>query len=453
MGLLKELKEQMEAELSEAQKTEMAAATNFADLRASKMAEIEAAEKQSETKEDELAKASMDLAEAKEDLEQTQATLSEDQKFMMNLKTTCKDADQNFEKRKSARLEEIKAVSDAIEILTADEARDSMSKTFSLLQMSSTSRHTGLDRKRAADLLKKIAKKSNSPELSILATRVELDSFARVKKAIDDMVAILKTQQADEVKKNDWCNGEFHQNEMDTAKTEDTKQSLSTKAEDLDSSIKTLEDEIVQAKAKVSELQTQLQRATENRQKENLDFQATVADQRATQAVLKAALEKLATYYDKEEFVQTGNTAKQTPPVAQMEYKKHGGASGAMSLIEKLIYEAKELEKESQKDEMSAQAQYEALIADTNASIAALQKEVAAKTGVKADTVKDKIATESDLKDTVGELEELQKYNVDIHAECDYVVKNFSVRQEARSQEIEALQQAKQILSGAEFAS
>merc|ERR1719310_2630496 len=142
MGLLKELKEQMEAELSESQKTELARKAAFEELRASKQAEVEAAEKQAEQKEDELAASSMQLAEAKEDLTQTAAALSEDQQFAANLKATCEDADTNFEQRKNARLQEIQAVSDAIAILAADESRDAMSRTYAFLQLSSSSERT-----------------------------------------------------------------------------------------------------------------------------------------------------------------------------------------------------------------------------------------------------------------------------------------------------------------------
>merc|ERR1719515_377178 len=191
-----------------------------------------------------------------------------------------------------------------------------------------------------------------------------------------------------------------------------------------------------------------LQRATIDRQKANLDFQKTVADQRATQEVLAKALDKLATYYDKEELLQR---KKQTPPVPIMEYKPSSGATGIMSMIEKLIYDAKDLEADAVKGEADAQAQYEATVTDTNDSVAALQKEIMTKTQAKSDAEKDKTAAEEDLEDAVGELERLAKYTADLHKSCDYVLKNFMIRQEARGQEIEALQQAKQILSGADL--
>merc|ERR1712187_928150 len=55
MGVLKQLKEEMEADLSEAQKLESSRAAAFAELRLAKVAEIENGEKMAEKKEDELA--------------------------------------------------------------------------------------------------------------------------------------------------------------------------------------------------------------------------------------------------------------------------------------------------------------------------------------------------------------------------------------------------------------
>jgi len=453
MGVMKQLKEEMEGDLSEAQKIEQQRAAAFAELRAAKTKEIEEGEKMEELKEDELATTDNDLAEAKEDLGQTEAALSEDQKFMMNLKKTCAEAATNFEARSKARLAEITAVSETISILTADDARDAMKGTFSFIQLSSQhQRGNSARRHKAAALLKNIARKIKNPGMIALATSVELDAFTKVKKAIDDMISMLKIEQEDEVKKKDWCKVELQTNEMSTMKTEDLKADLEAKIAELASKIKTLAEEIDTAKQSIVQLQLNLQRATEDRKSENIDFQKTMEDQTMTIEVLHAALDKLATYYDKEFFTQvhaTASSKRQTPPVPQMEYKPSEGATGVMSMIEKLIYDSKELMAKSKTSEQQAQAAYEQTIADTNTGVADLQKEVVSKTKAKAKATKDKSMSESDLADAVTELEGLAKYNADLHAECDYILKNFMVRQEGRAQEIEALQQAKQILSGA----
>merc|ERR1719335_1326008 len=118
-------------------------------------------------------------------------------------------------------------------------------------------------------------------------------------------------------------------------------------------------------------------------------------------------------------------------------------------MIEKLVGEAQTMTKDARKEEGEAQAAYEAFIAETNTGVATLQEEIATKTKTKAKTIEQRIQTEGDIADTMSELEGLSKYNGELHKECDYLLKNFDVRQQARAAETESLQQAKQILSGA----
>merc|ERR1740130_221204 len=118
-------------------------------------------------------------------------------------------------------------------------------------------------------------------------------------------------------------------------------------------------------------------------------------------------------------------------------------------MIEKLVDEAKQMTADAKKSESEAQAAYEQTVADTNGSVAALQKETVTKAKAKARATKDKTQTGQDIMDTVKELEGPSKENANLHGECDYVLKNFEVRQTARGEEIEALQQAKSILNGA----
>merc|ERR1719359_1346811 len=177
VGILKQMKEEMEGDLLESQKRENARAAAFAELRAAKTSEIESGEKMAEQKEDELADTDNALAEAKEDLGQEEAALSENQKFLKNLKETCAEADKNFEERKKARLQEIQAVAETINILTADEARDAAAGTYgstatlaSLVQLSATA--SNLRRNKAAARLRRAAAMTHDPALSVLATSV-----------------------------------------------------------------------------------------------------------------------------------------------------------------------------------------------------------------------------------------------------------------------------------------
>jgi len=347
-------------------------------------------------------------------------------------------------------------VGEAIAILQQDKGRDGFATTWSFVQLQ-THRAAELDqRRRASAALRLAATRFSDPKLAVLATTVELDAFTRVKNAIDDMVEILKTQQADEVKKADWCKSGFHENEVDTARAEDRKNHLENKVEDLAASIKAIEEGIAEAKARISQAHVELQRASETRKAENLDFQRTAGDQKTAMEVLQKALDKLRSYYDFDPAVVPAVALAQDkpiyakPPVEQKEYKANqGGATKVMNLMQKLITEARVLLKDSQTSESNAQAAYEQLVGDTNKLVKELQQEVTAKTRAHVKVSKEKALIESDLSDTEKELEGLAQYKTELHADCDYVLRNFDLRQQARAEEIETLHDAKAILSGA----
>merc|ERR1719262_1161822 len=100
------------------------------------------------------------------------------------------------------------------------------------------------------------------------------------------MIAQLTKEKEDEIKHKDFCVDEFNTAQLETERKDREKADLEAKIEDLTLTIKTLTEEIEQLKAEIAEMQLQLKRAGEDREKENKEFQMTVADQRATQKLL-----------------------------------------------------------------------------------------------------------------------------------------------------------------------
>merc|ERR1719504_6324 len=289
-GILKQMKETFETNLSSSQKEEMANQKAYEELKAAKEDEIAAGQEQIDSKTQELADTDEKNAQAKEDVADTKKSLSADEQFLMMLKEKCSMTDSEWEERQKTRQLEMEACSKALAVLSSDDAHDLFTKTFnpSLLQKENTMHSER--RAQASNLLSAVAKKVQNPRLATLAVRVRLDAFTRVKKAIDDMVAQLLKEKEDEIKHKDFCVVEFNTNELQTEKKERAKAYLTAKIEDLEMTIKQLTEAIDQLKAEVAEMQVQLKRAGEDREKENKEFQMTVADQRATQKLLTAAL-------------------------------------------------------------------------------------------------------------------------------------------------------------------
>merc|ERR1719426_451990 len=135
-GILKQMKETFETNLSSSQKEEMQSQSAYEDLKAAKESEIQAGTDQKDTKTQELADTDEKLAQAKQDLEDTRNSLAADQKFLMNLKETCQMTEREFEERTKTRAEETKAVSEALAILSSDDAHDTFTSTFNFIQVS-----------------------------------------------------------------------------------------------------------------------------------------------------------------------------------------------------------------------------------------------------------------------------------------------------------------------------
>merc|ERR1719327_2006782 len=208
-GILKQMKETFETNLASSQKEEMTSQSAYEDLKSAKESEISAGSDLLDTKTQELADTDAKLASDKQDLDDTRNSLAADQKFLMNLKETCQMTDQEYAERTKTRTEEIKAVSEALAILSSDDAHDTFTSTFNFLQTGQKSTREAASAKVAAT-----ARKFSNPRMSALATSMKLDAFKDVIKDIDGMVKDLKAEKAADVKQKDFCVEALHKNSM-----------------------------------------------------------------------------------------------------------------------------------------------------------------------------------------------------------------------------------------------
>merc|ERR1719378_1113135 len=116
---------------------------------------------------------------------------------------------------------------------------------------------------------------------------------------MDKMVEELKAQQLEEGKLKEFCTTEFNQNEQQTYIKTEEKEDLEMKIEELTALMERLTKEIEENKKQIADTELEIKKAGETREKENAEFQTVVADQRATQVILKKALAKLEGFYKK----------------------------------------------------------------------------------------------------------------------------------------------------------
>jgi hypothetical protein len=457
-GILNQMKDEFEGNLSQMQKDEAQSAADFADLKTAKTAEIAAMKAKLKEKTFGLADSDDFLADAKEDLTSTRDALASDVAFISDLRLRCQQSDKDWELRSKTRSDEIAAVSEVIAMLSDDDAFDLFGKTVdsgslpSFVQLRASEKHV---RARVVSELQTLARKTGSLQLAALSVHARLDAFTKIKALIDDMVTVLKKDQADEVEHRDFCVSEFDKNSVETLNKENELKDLANLLETTANTMKTLAEEIEKHKADIKEMEKQMAKASEDRELENKDYQTVIQDQVATQQILKKALKRLESFYKKSlvqvQQEQEPGAAAPPPPPAMKAYKKSGGGSGVMTMIENVIADSAKSEKEAREAETDSQAGYEEFIKNSNAAIAHANSEIVTKTELTADAEQTKVQAENDQKAAMAEAEQLNTYKGELHESCDFVLKNFDDRQAARTAEIEGLAKAKAILSGSGF--
>jgi len=408
----------------------------------------------------------------KEDLSDAEESLLDDKKFLADLEKNCATKEKEWAIICKTRSEELLALADTIKMLNDDDALELFKKTLpgagsSFMQIKVSSQAM---REQALALLEsaKNDKKTDRQRIDyiMLAIRGKKFGFDKVLKMIDDMVDLLKTEQQDDNDKKEYCEMQFDTADDKKKALERDVGKLETTIEESKENIETLTNEIKALSAGIVALDKQVAEATEQRKEENSDYTTLMANDSAAKELLGMAKNRLNKFYNPKlykpegaSFVQIAAHSQQEqedapppPPEAPGAYKKKGEEStGVIAMIDELIKELDTEMTEAETEEKLAQEEYEELMADSAQKRAADSKSITAKEGEKANTETALTTAEDTHTSTVKELMATEEYISSLHGECDWLIKYYDVRKEARTGEIDALKKAKAVLSGADF--
>jgi len=456
-GILKQMKEDFDVDLGEEQASEKKALEEFEALKASKIAEIDTGKATIVQYDQDLAELGEQNAEALKELEDTQEQLALDQAFLATMNKKCAASDEQFEARVKARLAEIAAVEDTIEILNSDTSFEAFDKGVnSFLQVNSEEQNK---RNRVISILRKAASASQNPAIALLAVSAQLDVFTKIKSEIDKLIGEMEAQQADEVEHRDFCIKSLNENNRSQTAAYDKKDSLTTRIADLEKNIETLTANLESTTQEIADTQNQMGRRSETREAENGDYQATVQEQRLTQMILQKAIDRMAQVYAMllQRARQPGAPHTQTSatstdpgngPAKFKKYAENAGGKKILAMLDEVLQDSKTMENDAIASEEDSQAAYENFMKDSNKFIIKASQSLSDMTESKAKAESDLVMAKTDLKGTMTELFGLHEESGDLHKSCDFLINNFELRQKARSAEMDALREAKNILSG-----
>merc|ERR1719436_926903 len=131
--------------------------------------------------------------------------------------------------------------------------------------------------------------------------------------------------------------------------------------------------------------------------------------------------------------------------------KKSGESTGVIAMIDLLVKDLDKEMTEGKTAEADAQADYEQMMKDSAERRVADTQALADKESVKAGLEADHAALNDEKRAATSELAATLEYIASLHSECDWLLKYFAVRKEARDGEIDSLASAKAVLSGASY--
>merc|ERR1719333_1767868 len=310
IGTLEGLTEKAEGQLDKARKTEATAVQNYQMLKQSLTDSIKFANKDMDKAKKDLAESQEKKAVAEGDLEVTEKDLAEDIKTKSTLHQDCMNAAEEFELSTKSRGEELTALATAKKVIkeaTGGAASQTYFSQVSFLQVSSGA---DLAKAEAVRFVRDLARKSNSPALAQLASRMssaiklgsaagEADPFAKVKGLITDMIATLEAEAEEDASQKAYCDKEMSEA---TAKKDDlTAESdkLSTKiAQDKSASAK-LKEEVATLQNELAAMAKAKAEADKMRAEEKAAYDKNSAEMKQGIKGVQMALKVLKEYYAK----------------------------------------------------------------------------------------------------------------------------------------------------------
>jgi len=459
-GILKGMYDSMAADLEKDNAEEADREKAFRELMATKKQEQETLQATLEKQSHDEAHKSKALSDAKTNRDDTDAQMRADEKFFEDTKNGCKVKAGEWAERSRLRTEELTGIQKGIEILNSPEARatfSSSSTTFIQLKSKSVSHAYRL---KAYSGLKALATKYKEMSMVEVAVAVKNGGhFDKIMGMIDEMIAALRKEEAEDIAHRDRCQGSQGKNGNDMAdldhdigKAADELERMGDKETELKATIKSLEEEITESK-------TNLQELLSMRNAENEAFKQALKDDTDAVNVISQAIVALSEYYKNNKIPLELVQNKQDPKYSVDEDKapeadfsggnKRGQETGGIVAILEMVKEDTENEiKTSRAEDGEAEADYEK---SRGALQATLDAQTASKVANEQELaeLQEDIADTEELKDSkASDLAEEQSLEASLAKDCAWVETHFDSRRDKRKNEIDGLVEAKNSLAG-----
>merc|ERR1719298_323844 len=293
----------MTKDLKEITEQEDAAKANSEEMQAALVKEIAAHTKAIEEKTERIGNSAVEEVNMKHDLENTKKSIAEDARLLADLEKNCKTKEAEWTERCATRSEELLAIHETIKILNDDDALELFKKTLPTPSLMQVDRRSDEVRRQALQLVRgarasgTAPRRANLDRIALALTGKKAD-FSVVIKMIDDLVALLAKEQADDDSKQAYCKEELDKVEDEIKQLKLAIGDLESSIADKDETLKTLASEIKALEDGIKALDKSVAEATEQRKAENAEYTELMSSNTAAKELIGFAKNRMQKFYN-----------------------------------------------------------------------------------------------------------------------------------------------------------
>jgi len=461
-GILKGMYDSFTADLEKDNVEEAESEKAYRSLEATKIEEMKTLQSSKSAQKTNQAEKTKTLRDTEGNKMNAAKQLEADEKFFEDTKEACQVKAGQWSVRVRLRSEELMGMAQAIKILSSGDATFKNATAASFLQFSAVEKHltSSSAAKKAFGRLKKIATKHKSIQMAEIASAVQMGSpFAKVISMIDDMMALLREEEAADIRHRDLCEDSLSEYTNEKGDADIAQDKVIKRHARLNRTKTELNNDIAKLEQEMNATTTDMDSLRNMRNKEHSEFAAAVKHDTEAVALIREAIIALDKFYKNNKIALelTQKAPEYTSddleaPSTSWSGSDYGGRKSETSgIIEILTMLAEDLTKEIA-DARADEAEDEK---DYDKQAGALQKMYESKDATKVGLEDELASVEDDIDDAEDEISDqgalssnTAKAKANLKADCMWVKTHFQKRKDDREDEMQGLVDAKSFLAG-----
>jgi len=399
---------------------------------------------------------------AEGDLSMTTKMVTETEAYLQDLANDCQTKSSDWEESQKSRAEELKALTDAIEIIK-EKTGAASSTAYGFFEEKAKrgtvkAASTKLPSTEVVDKLTKLGRRSGDVALSQLALRakaaVEMgsgDVFAKVRSMITEMIDKLVAEAAEEADHKAWCDKE-------TQETQEKIEYHTRKVDKLGAKI----DKAVAQIAQLTETIADLQKAVAENHKLQANMDQIRSEEKEAFKVMKKdftdgiegltmALQILREYYAKDAtpedaLLQIKKAVTRQPTDPAVHARSGDAATGIIGLLEVAESDFTKMLADAEVEEETSQKAYEKVSHEQAVDTAMKEADIKYSVKEKAGLEKSVADLKDDKEGEQAELDAVTEYFARVRPGCTTKPMTYEERKTRRENEIAGLKEALSIL-------